>query len=171
MNFIELAKTRYSVRSFSKKQIETEKVNLILEAGKVAPTACNLQPQKIYVLQSEDSINKLSEVCKCIFGAPTVLLITAEQSKAWKNPFSDNYNTIDIDCSIVNTHMMLQAWELGIGTCWVGFFDLAKVAEHMELPKDEKIIAILPMGYPSDNAKPMPAHFQRNELAQTVKYL
>ena len=171
MEFLELAKSRYSVRSFSNKQIENEKLNKILEAAKISPTAANKQPQKIYVLQSQQALQQINTVCKCIFGAPTVLLIVADEMETWKNPFSTNYNTGDIDCSIVCTHLMLQAWELGIGSCWVGYFDLAQVNKAMRLPDNEKIVAILPIGYPSDNAKPSPMHYARKDVDQIVKYL
>ncbi len=171
MEFLELAKSRYSVRSFSNKQIENEKLNKILEAAKISPTAANKQPQKIYVLQSQQALQQINTVCKCIFGAPTVLLIVADEMETWKNPFSTNYNTGDIDCSIVCTHLMLQAWELGIGSCWVGYFDLAQVNKAMKLPDNEKIVAILPIGYPSDKAKPSPLHSARKKLEQIIKYL
>ncbi len=171
MEFLELAKSRYSVRSFSDKQIESEKLNKILQAGNAAPTAKNLQPQRIYVLQSEEALNKINQVCDCIFGAPTVLLICADKDEMWQNPFYDTYNTGDIDASIICTHIMLQAWELGIGSCWVGYFDENKVKKQMDLPDNEKLVAILPLGYPSAKAKPAPRHNQRKEISQTVKYL
>ncbi len=171
MEFIELAKSRYSVRSFSNKQIENEKLNKILEVAKISPTAANKQPQKIYVLQSEKALTQINSVCKCIFGAPTVLLIVADETETWKNPFSNNYNTGDIDCSIVCTHLMLQAWELGIGSCWVGYFDLEQVKKSIGLPDNEKIVAILPLGYPAENSKPSTMHYSRKELNQLVKYL
>ena len=98
-------------------------------------------------------------------------MIVADETEMWKNPFSNNYNTGDIDCSIVCTHLMLQAWELGIGSCWVGYFDLEQVGISMELPDNEKIVAILPIGYPSDKSKPSPMHYSRKELNQLVKYL
>jgi len=171
MEFIELAKSRYSVRSFSGKQIESEKLKKILEAAKISPTAANRQPQKIYVLQSEQALRQINSVCQCIFGAPTVIIITADETQTWKNPFSVNYNTGDIDCSIVCTHLMLQAWELGIGSCWVGYFDLAKAEKAMNIPANEKIVAILPLGYPSENAKPSPMHYSRKESEEFVTYL
>ena len=89
----------------------------------------------------------------------------------WKNPFSQDYNTGDIDCSIVCTHLMLQAWELGVGSCWVGYFDLAEVAKAMNIPDNEKLVAILPMGYPSEQSAPAPMHFTKKDLSQTVTYL
>ena len=100
MDFSELIKTRYSVRSFSDRKIEEDKLEKIIEAAKVAPTAKNMQPQKIYVLQSEEALKKINSVCRCIFGAPTVLLITSDTEEEWKNPFTNDYHTGDIDCSI-----------------------------------------------------------------------
>lgn len=138
MEFLELAKSRYSVRSFSSRQIEKEKLDKILLAGNVAPTAKNNQPQKIYVLQSKEALQKINDVCGCIFGASTVMLIAANKDEMWKNPFYYTYNTADVDASIVCTHMMLQAWELGIGSCWVGLFDEQKVKRQMNLPDNEK---------------------------------
>ncbi len=123
------------------------------------------------MLQSEKALKQINTICKCIFGATTVLLIVADETEMWKNPFSNNYNTGDIDCSIVCTHLMLQAWELGIGSCWVGYFDLEQVGISMKLPDNEKIVAILPIGYPSDKSKPSPMHYSRKELNQLVKYL
>ena len=89
----------------------------------------------------------------------------------WKNPFSQDYNTGDIDCSIVCTHLMLQAWELGVGSCWVGYFDLTEVAKTMNIPDNEKLVAILPMGYPSEKSAPSPMHFAKKDLSQIVTHL
>lgn len=171
MEFMELAKTRYSVRSFSTRKIEDEKLDKILAAARIAPTAANRQPQKIYVLQSKEALSKINSLCQCIFGASTVILIVADENEAWKNPFSEEYHAGDIDCSIVGTHIMLQAWELGIGSCWVGYYDLARVQKEMNLPPNEKVVAILPLGYPSDESRPSQMHSSRKEIDQTVNYL
>lgn len=171
MNFSELAKSRYSVRSFSEQPVEDDKLNIILEAGQVAPTACNNQPQKIYVLKSDEAIEKLKAVNKFVFGAKTVMLIAADRNQEWKNPLTDKYRTGEIDCLIVCTHMMMQAWELGIGSCWVGYYDPDLVAKQFNLPENEQIIAILPLGYPSDESKPARGHFSVKPLKDTVKYL
>ena len=171
MEFLELAKSRYSVRSFSEKKIENEKLEAILEAGRVAPTACNNQPQRIYVLNSADAIEKLKKVCRFVFGAGTVLIITSDENAEWKNPFTDKYHTGEIDCSIVCTQMMLQAWELGIGSCWVGYYDPELIENEFSIPANEKVVAILPLGYPSKDNKPAAMHFSRKPLEQSVKYL
>lgn len=171
MDFYELSKSRYSVRSFSDKKIESEKLQQILECARFAPTACNNQPQKIYVVQSEENIEKLKKICKCVFGANTVLIITSNTSEEWKNPFTNEYYTGEIDCSIVCTHLMLQAWELGIGSCWVGYFNPELVRKEFDIPQKEKIVALLPLGYPSEDSKPIAMHFSRKELKDTVKYI
>ncbi|MDE7454086.1 MAG: nitroreductase family protein [Clostridia bacterium] len=171
MNFSDLVKSRYSVRSFSDKKVENEKLEIILEAARLAPTACNNQPQKIYVLQSESAIEKLKKVSKFVFGAKTVIMITADRNKEWKSPLTDKYHTGEIDCSIVCTHMMLQAWELGIGSCWVGYFDPDLVSRAFNLPENEQVIALLPIGYPVDGCKPANGHYASKTLDEIVSYL
>lgn len=171
MHFSELINSRFSVRAFSDKKIEDEKLQTILEAAKSAPTACNNQPQRLYVLQSGEAIQKLESVTKFVFGAKTVIIFTSVKEEEWKNPFTKEYHTGEIDVSIVCTQAMLQAWELGIGSCWVGYFDPEKVQKAFAIPKTEQIVAILPLGYPAENAKPAPAHFSRKPLEETVKYL
>ena len=86
MDFMKLAKERFSVRKFMDKPVEQEKLDVILEAGRVAPTAHNNQPQKIYVLQSEEALAKINGLCRCIFGAKTVLMITNDKNLEWQNP-------------------------------------------------------------------------------------
>lgn len=171
MDFKDLAAERYSVRSFSAKKIEEEKLNAILQAANAAPTACNNQPQRMYVVNSEEGIKKLSAITRFTFGAGTVIIFTSKKSEEWVNPFTSDYNTGDIDVSIVCTHAMMQAWELGIGSCWVGYFDPEKVRSAFAIPVDEKIIALLPLGYPSEDCKPARGHFMRKNLQDTVKYL
>ena len=157
MSFMDLAKSRYSVRAFSDKKVEDEKLQVILEAARVAPTACNNQPQKIYVLQSESAI--------------TVIMITSDKNAEWKNPFTDKYHTGEIDCSIVCTHMMLQAWELGLGSCWVGYFDPVLIAEKFGLSQNEQVIALLPIGYPAEGNQPANKHYASKTLNEMVSYL
>ena len=171
MDFSELAKSRYSVRAFSDRKIEDDKLQTILEEARVAPTACNNQPQILYVLKSDEAIKTLESVTKFVFGAKTVVIFTIVKEEEWKNPFTKDYHTVEIDVSIACTQAMLQAWELGIGSCWVGYFDPEKVRKAFSIPKTEQIVAILPLGYPADNAKPALGHFSRKPLEETVKYL
>ena len=168
MTFQELAHARYSVRSFKDMPIEDEKMNLILEAGRVAPTACNFQPQKIYVAKSEDARKKLASVCRCTFDAPVILVVCYDRTRDWKNKLKPGLTSGETDAAIVCTHMMLQAADLGVGSCWVGYFNPDKVAEVLGLPENLTVSALLPIGYPAENAEPLPLHSQYRELADLV---
>ena len=168
MTFQELAHARYSVRSFQDRPIAEEHLNLILEAGRVAPTACNFQPQKIYVAKSAEAREKLASVCRCTFGAPVILVVCYDRERDWKNKLMPGYESGETDAAIVCTHMMLQAFELGIGSCWVGYFNPKTVAETLGLPENVTVSALLPMGYPAEDAQPLPLHEQVREFADTI---
>ena len=168
MTFLELAKKRCSVRAFQDAPIEKEKLDLILEAGRVAPTACNNQPQKIYAAASPEAREKLAAVCRCTFGAPVILVVCYDRSRDWKNPLLPGYESGETDAAIVCTHMMLQAAELGIGSCWVGFFNPNEVAQALGLPENVTVSALLPMGYAAENAQPAPMHTQYRDFGDTV---
>ncbi len=171
MDFLDLAKNRYSVRSFQNKPIEEEIMNKILEAGYVAPTACNNQPQRIYVAQSEESRRKLKAVCRCTFDAPVILVVCYDRNRDWKNKLMPGYESGETDAAIVCTHMMLAAFELGIGSCWVGYFNANQVAEALSLPNNITVSALLPMGYPAENAAPLPLHTQYREREDMITIL
>ena len=168
MTFQELAKNRYSVRSFREPPIEKEHMDLILEAGRVAPTACNFQPQKIYVARSAEAREKLASVCRCTFGAPVILVVGYDRTRDWKNKLMPGLTSGETDAAIVCTHMMLQAAALGIGSCWVGYFNPEEGGEVPGLPENITVTALLPIGYPAENAEPLPLHSQYRELADTV---
>ena len=168
MTFQELAKARYSVRAYKDTPIEEEKLNLILEAGRIAPTACNNQPQKIYVAKSEEARKKLASVSRRTFDAPVILVVCYDRDRNWKNPLMPGYESGETDAAIVCTHMMLQAAELGIGSCWVGMFNAQQVSEALGLPENVTVSALLPMGYAAENAQPAPLHSQYREFADTI---
>lgn len=167
MDFSALAKARFSVRSFSEKPLKEEELNAVLEAGRCAPTACNYQPQKIYVLKSEKAIAAIRAITRCAFNAPVVLLVCGDTAVSWKNPFS-KHDSMDADCSIVATQMMLKAAELGLGTTWVGYFDPEKVREAFSLPEGVEPLCLLPIGYPASDAVPSEMHGSRKPLSETV---
>lgn len=170
--FLELAKERYSVRKFTKKQVEKDKLDKILEAGNVAPTAVNYQPQRIYILQSEDALAKAKSVCPCTYGAPTVLLFTYDDNKDWDNPKQSGIHSGEQDVSIVATHMMLEAWNLGVASCWVNLFPNDEVAKVFELPENEKVVLMMPIGYAAEDAKPVEKwHFGHKDIDKIVSYL
>ncbi len=117
MDFLELAKERYSCRQLSDKKVEKEKLDLIIEAGRLAPTATNAQPYKIWVLESEEAIKKLAEVNRYMFGAEVFFVVGAKAEEGWVRK-SDEHSFAEIDASIVATHMMLEVTALGLGTTW-----------------------------------------------------
>ena len=169
MTFLELAENRYSVRSYSDRPIEQEKMDLILWAGQVAPTAVNYQPQKIYVLKSKDALQKVRTVTRFSYDAPVVLLVCADETQVWRSP-AEQYDTGEMDASIVCTHMMLEAWELGIGSVWVRGFDSRQVAKVFDLPKHIRPICLLPIGYPAEDSEPYAEwHFSYKPLKETVE--
>ena len=169
MTFQELAHARYSVRSFKDEPIKDEEMNLILEAGRVAPTACNNQPQKIFVAKSEEARKKLASVCRCTFDAPVILVVCYDRNRDWKNKLQPGYESGETDAAIVCTHMMLQAFELGIGSCWVGYFNANDVASALGLSENLTVSALLPIGYPAENAAPLPLHTQFREFEDTIE--
>lgn len=171
MTFLELAKTRYSVRAYQDTPIEEEKLTLILEAGRVAPTACNNQPQKIYVVKTPEARQKLNAVCGNTFQAPVVLVVCYDRTRDWKNRLMPGYESGETDAAIVCTHMMLQAAELGVGSCWVGYFNSGSIVEALGLPETVTVSALLPLGYAAENATPAPFHTQYRDFADTITEL
>jgi len=168
MNFLQLAKERYSVRKFSNKKVEKEKLDLILEAGRVAPTALNYQPQRILVLDTEESLSKLKLCTRYHFNAPLVLLVCYDSTVSWKRSF-DKEDMGDVDASVVTTHMMLQVAELGLGTTWVGGFNPDTIKETFALPEYLVPVVLLPIGYPSSDSAPHPQlHYNRYDINDTV---
>ncbi|MBP2656825.1 MAG: Nitroreductase family protein [Firmicutes bacterium] len=167
MNFLQLAKERYSVRKFSDKKVEQEKLDLILEAGRVAPTAVNYQPQRILVIENEEELAKLKSCTKYHFYAPLALLVCYDSTASWKRPY-DNENMGVVDASIVTTQMMLQIAELGLGTTWVGHFNPDSIKEAFELPEYLVPVALLPIGYPRSDSTPHQLHSQRYDIKDTV---
>lgn len=167
-DFIQMATDRYSVRSFASTPVEQEKIDLILRAGQIAPTAVNSQPQKIYVAQSPEVIAKLNEVSPCLYGAPQCFVFCYNDDTVIPRG-QGNYG--DIDVTIVLTHMMLEAEELGLGTCIVGYYDAAKLQEVLQLPANIHPVLLMPFGYAADDAKPSDKHSSYRPLEETVDYL
>ncbi len=158
MTFSELAKARFSVRKYQDRPVEPEKLDAILEAARVCPTAHNNQPQRIYAAQSPEAREKLAAVCKCTFGAPVILVVCYDGEAAWHNKLMPGYQSGETDAAICCTHMMLQAWDLGIASCWVGMFNSDQVKEALGLPENLTVSALLPIGYAAEGAAPIPYH-------------
>lgn len=171
MNFSELAQSRYSVRKFDGRTIAPDTMQKILHTGNIAPTGCNYQPQRIYVIESPEKIDLLNKLSKCIFGAKTVLLFTLNTNEEWKNPLENGVSSGVQDVSIVATHVMLQAWELGVGSCWVNYFSPSALEKAFNLPENEKAVLLMPMGYPAEDSEPLKLHAECKEISETVKFM
>ena len=169
MDFITLAAERYSVRKFSDKPVEKEIIDKILKAGHIAPTGCNFQPQRILVINREDSLEKLKECTRCHFDAPCAMLVCYNRDECWTRPYDGNQSGI-VDASIVTTHMMLAAAESGVGSTWVMHFNPFKMREAFEIPENIEPTALLVMGYPACDAVPNERHSIYRPLEETVFY-
>lgn len=169
MNFLEIAKSRYSVRSYSDKKVEQEKLDKILYAAHVAPTAANLQPVRLIAVQSDEGLNKIGKAAN-IYGAPLAIIVCSEHNKAWTRPF-DGKQTVDIDASILTDHMMLEATELGLGSVWICYFKPDIISREFDLPDNLEPINILAMGYSNESpADPERHTTQRIPLGDLVYY-
>ncbi len=169
MEFEKLIAERYSVRSFKQEHLPQNIVNKILEAGHIAPTGCNNQPQRILVLNTDDSISKLKNCTKCHFNAPTALLVCHNKEESWKRVY-DGALSSPVDAVIVATHMMLEAQNVGVGCCWVMHFNPEAMKSAFNIPENIEPIALLVMGYPADDAKPLEMHSKYRDMNETVVY-
>ena len=166
MEFEKVIKERFSTRKFSDKKVEKEKLAKILEAARLAPTAKNLQAFKIYVVESREGIEKIDKATRCRYNAPTVLVICGD-----KNSYSHgNHSYVDIDTSIVTTHLMLAATNEGIDNIWIGLFEPDIIKEEFNLPDNLIPVNLLPIGYKTDDFKPSPMHTTRKNLEELVEY-
>lgn len=170
MSFLQLAAARYSVRKFKNEPVRKEDVDRILQAGHLAPTGCNRQPQRIFVIQSAEAMEKLRPCTKCHFGAPMAMLICYDEAISWKRKY-DGADSGWADASIVTTHMMLEAAEIGVGTTWVMHFDPTAVKAAFSLPDNLVPVALLVMGYPAEDAEPMNLHSEFLPMEETIRYL
>jgi len=166
MEFLELAKNRYSERNFASKPIEEEKLYKILEAGRIAPTACNYQPQRFYVLKSKEALAKAAGLTYT-YNAPVVILVCYLAAEAWHNP-RDGFCSGDMDASIAASSMMFEAEDLGVHSIWLRGFDAGKVQEAFDLPEGTVPSLMLALGYPDENAKPHKLHGQRETMEEFV---
>ena len=147
MDFIELAKRRCSVSAYEDRKVEPEKLERILEAARIAPTAKNLQPVKLLAVQSREGLEKVGKAAN-IYGAPLAIIVCADHQRAWTRPF-DGKRSTDIDASILTDHMMLEATELGLGSVWICFFKPDVLREEFSLPEHLEPVNILAVGYAS----------------------
>ena len=172
MRFLDLAKKRYTVRSYTTQSVEKEKLDIILETGRVAPTGANMQPQRLIVVQGEVGLNKIGKAAN-IYNAPLAIIVCSDKGKTWTRPF-DGKKLTDIDASIVTDHMMLSATDLGLGSVWVCYFNPDIIKQEFHLPDNLEPVNILAIGY-ADTEKesaqtPCRHSSSRNELSTMVSF-
>jgi nitroreductase len=170
MEFKEVIRKRFSCKKFSDKAVEPEKLANVLEAGRLAPTAKNLQEQHVYVVQSEEVLAKIDAQTPCRYGAPVVLAVAFDKNNVFTYPGDKRDSGVE-DATIVAAQMILAAADEGLDSCWVNFFDPDKMAAALELPENEEILMVMDLGYGAEGAAPLPNHDSRKPLSETVSYL
>ena len=167
-DFETVIRQRQATRKFKDKKIEEDKINKILEAGRLAPTAKNIQPQKIYVATSDDAIEKIDKITPCRYGAPTVLIVCSDKNIAWTK---GNYSTYEMDACIVGVHMMLEATNVGVDNIWIEMFDKENLKKEFNLKEGVEPICLIPLGYKSDDYEGNILHNVRKDLKDTVEFI
>jgi nitroreductase len=169
MDYAKLMSKRYSVRRFKDTPVEQEKIDLLLEVARLAPTAANRQPQRIFLITKEEGLKKIDRCTRCRYGAPAVFIVCYDKTDCWVRPF-DRQDSGQVDASIVTTNVMYRAEDLGLGTLWVMYFDPAVTVKEFNLPENLIPVSMLIFGYPADDAAPHERHFQRHPLEKIVYY-
>lgn len=167
MEFSELIAARYSVRAYRPDLVEDEKLQLILEAARLAPTAANRQPIQLIVLHTFGREAEIGRIYRrpWFVQAPMVIAVCAISSQAWVRE-SDRFNARLIDAAIVADHMILAATNLGLGTCWIAAFNVDAARRVLCLPAEVEPVIFTPLGYPADAPGPK----IRKPLPELVRY-
>jgi len=166
MDFSELIAARYSVRTYRSDPVEQEKLDQVLEAARLAPTAANRQPFQIVVIRTKGREEELARIYgrEWFVQPPLVIGICGLPDRAWMR--MDGRNYVDIDVAIVMDHLILAAANAALGTCWVGAFNPVAPREILDLPDDVEPLAFTPLGYAADEPKPK----KRKPLSELVRY-
>ena len=165
MDYFEVLEKRYSCRSFTDKEVEQEKIDIILKSAILSPTAVNFQPERIYVCKSKEILEKLKLATKYTFDAKLIFVIAYDTNLSWKRK-NDNKEFGNIDAAIVTTNMTNTITALGLGSCFVCSMNQKMVEEILDLPENIKVLALLPTGYPNE----VKCHNKRKDISEIVEY-
>lgn len=167
MEYSDLISTRYSVRAYRADPIEDSKLQAILEAARMAPTAANRQPFQLVVIHTAGREEELRKIYHrpWFVQAPLVIAVCAVSSQAWVRE-SDRFNARFIDAAIVADHLILAAANLGLGTCWIANFNTEAARTVLRLPEEAEPVIFTPLGYPTDQ----PGSKTRKPLSELVRY-
>lgn len=166
MEFSQVVRDRFSVRKYTTEDIDSKKLNAVLEAWRRAPTAKNIQPIKIYVVKSEEWLAKIDKASRCRYCAPVVLLVCGDKEAAFE---INGHSTYEVDASIVATHMMLEATNQWLGDIWIDLFDRDVIREEFDIPENLQPVCLLPMGYKAEDCPVSPLHYARKNLHEIVE--
>ena len=166
MDFAALVQKRYSVRAYKQDAVGEDKIEQIMEAARLAPTAANRQPFKVIVTYSEKRENELGRIYSAdwFIQAPVIICVCVIRGQSWVRKEGKDYG--DVDAAIVMDHIIMQATELGLGTCWIAAFDPQAAREVFELPDNVEPVLMTPLGYPADS----PRSKKRKNLNELVSY-
>jgi nitroreductase len=166
MEFQELIRARYSVRAYKPTPVEEEKLQQVLEAARLAPTAANRQPFRLIVIATEGREEEVQRIYsrKWLTQAPLVICACAVPAEGWVRMDGKPY--VDVDVTIAMDHLILAARALDLGTCWIADFDPAAAREVLGLPEGVEPVAFTPLGYPADQPRPK----TRKSLSELVRY-
>ncbi|NYB51873.1 MAG: nitroreductase family protein [Methanobacteriaceae archaeon] len=166
MEFQDLIKKRYSVRGYQSKEVEKEKLEKVLNAARLAPTAVNKQPFRLIVVKTKGKEDELKKIypAEWFAQAPVVICACAVKSESWTR--RDGRNYVDVDTTIAMDHLILAATELGLGTCWIAAFDAEAARKVLKVPDNMEPLLFTPLGYPDAEPRGM----GRKELDELVIY-
>lgn len=167
MDFQDILNRRYSCRAFSECEVEGEKVERILEAGRIAPTAVNKQPVHIWAVSNRDTLEAIKGVTRSNYGAPLLLVVGCRPADAWVRRY-DGKNGAEVDASIVATYLMLAAENEGLATLWVGSFDPSLLKGILPGTDGYDLVAMINVGYPAPDSVPSQMHGERKPMDEFV---
>ena len=167
MEFNDVLNRRYSCRAFAARSVEQEKVDRILEAGRIAPTAVNKQPVHIWAVSNPETLEAIKGVTRSNYGAPLLLVVGCCPAEAWVRRY-DGKNGAEVDAAIVATYLMLAAKNEGLATLWVGSFDPALLRDILPGTEGYELVAMINVGYPSADSQPSPMHSERKTIEELV---
>lgn len=167
MSVFDTIKNRRSIRNYSDKTVEEEKLLQVLEAGRLAPSAVNYQPWDIIVVKEPQVKEKLSKASPqaWLIKVPIMIVVCADPNRAWCR--KDGEEFWKVDTAIAMQNMVLAAYELGLGTCWIGAFDEKTAKNALNIPDNIRVVALTPLGYPAEQKGQI---IDRKNLVEIVHY-
>lgn len=171
MDIKKLIEDRYSVRAYLPKAVEKEKIEYILDCARLGPSASNNQPWFFYVITDQELMGKVYPTYhrEWFKTAPMCIVVCKDTTQSWKRTATDNKDFADVDAAIAAEHICLAAHSIGLGTCWICNFDLAKLTEVLNIPEQREAIAIFPLGYIDEEKSSAPVK-KRKVLSEITEW-